>query len=65
MLSYIELSAMNDSEVIKIAESMGIKKINKSDKEKVIFDILDKQAADHASSAMAADKAERAARPKR
>ena len=56
---------MNDNDVIKIAESMGIKKINKSDKEKVIFDILDKQAADHALSAMAADKAERAARPKR
>ena len=56
---------MNDNEVFSIAESMGIKKINKSDKEKVIFDILDKQAADHASSAVAADKAERAGRPRR
>ncbi len=64
MYNYAELTAMTEAEVAKIAESMGLKKINTADKDAVIFRILDKQAADHASSAMANGKADRE-RPKR
>ncbi|MDE6831734.1 MAG: transcription termination factor Rho [Muribaculaceae bacterium] len=54
MYNFIDLTAMSDAEVVKIAESMGLKKLNHSDKERIIFQILDKQAADHAASTMAA-----------
>jgi len=65
MYNFSELTAMQDAEVVRIAESMGLKKLNHAEKEDVIFRILDKQAADHASSAVAAGKGEREQRPKR
>ncbi|MBD5425854.1 MAG: hypothetical protein HDR45_06640, partial [Bacteroides sp.] len=55
---------MSETEVVKIAESMGLKKINHADKDSVIFGILDKQAADHASTAVANGNSDRE-RPKR
>ncbi|MDE5608360.1 MAG: transcription termination factor Rho [Muribaculaceae bacterium] len=58
MYNFVDLTAMSDAEVVKIAESMGLKKLNHSDKERIIFQILDKQAADHAASTMAASAAE-------
>lgn len=54
MYNFLELTAMPEADVIRIAESMGLKKLNHAEKEAVIYRILDKQAADHASSAMAA-----------
>lgn len=56
---------MSDADVGKIAESMGLKKLNNVEKESLIFKILDKQAEDHASSAMAHSRGEREQRPKR
>ncbi len=55
---------MSEADVVKIAESMGLKKINHADKDSVIFGILDKQAADHASTAVANGNSDRE-RPKR
>lgn len=65
MYNFSELTAMPDADVVKIAESMGLKKLNHADKEGVIFRILDKQAADHASNAMAANNKGAESRPKR
>ena len=64
MYNYAELTAMSEADVAKIAESMGLKKHGHADKDSVIFQILDKQAADHASTAMANGNADRE-RPKR
>ncbi len=65
MYNYADLTAMPDTEVVKIAESMGLKKLNNADKEGVIFKILDKQAADHAMSTMAAGDGDNRQRGKR
>ena len=59
MYNFSELTAMNDAEVVKIAETMGLKKLNGQDKENIIFRILDKQALEHASTAMASGRGER------
>lgn len=63
MYNFSELTAMPDTEVARIAETMGLKKLNHADKEAMIFGILDKQAADHAQSVVAQSKGEQ--RPKR
>ncbi len=67
MYNFLELTAMPETEVVRIAESMGLKKLNHVEKEAVIYRILDKQAADHASSAMAAggSKGDREQHPRR
>lgn len=65
MYNYAELTAMSDADVMKIAESMDLKRINHADKENVIFQILDKQAADHASQTMASGEGEGRSRTKR
>ena len=44
---------MADSQLISIAESMGIKKIDISQKEDLIYKILDQQAIDKAASTTA------------
>ncbi len=67
MYNFLELTAMPEADVIRIAESMGLKKLNHAEKEAVIYRILDKQAADHASSAMASggSKGDREQHPRR
>ena len=67
MYNFLELTAMPETEVVRIAESMGLKKLNHVEKEAVIYRILDKQAADHASNAMAAggSKGDREQHPRR
>ena len=47
---------MEDSELKSVAEAMGIKKIDLSQKEDLIYNILDQQAIDKAASTAAANK---------
>lgn len=54
MYNFEELTAMSDAEVVRIAESMGLKKLNHAEKDRVVLSILDKQAADYASNIVAA-----------
>ena len=53
MYSISQLEEMADSQLISIAESMGIKKIDISQKEDLIYKILDQQAIDKAASTTA------------
>lgn len=59
MYNISDLSAMQDDQLKSIAESMGIKKLDMSDKDGVIYRILDQQAVD-----MAATATENARKPK-
>ncbi|MDE5799811.1 MAG: transcription termination factor Rho, partial [Paramuribaculum sp.] len=63
MYKYDELSSMNDSELKNIADSLGLKKIDSSDKEDVIYGILDQQAI-NASTSVAEKKAKQPKEPK-
>lgn len=58
---------MSDAELKAVADSMGIKKINLSDRRKVIYDILDKQADETGAQAAQPEKKKRIERkaPKR
>ena len=57
MYSISQLEEMADSQLISVAESMGFKKIDISQKEDLIYKILDQQAIDKAaSSATAANR---------
>lgn len=56
MYSITQLEEMADSQLISIAESMGIKKIDISQKEDLIYKILDQQAIDKAASSTTAAK---------
>ncbi|MBO4954851.1 MAG: transcription termination factor Rho [Muribaculaceae bacterium] len=56
MYKYAELSSMNDGELKQIAESLGLAKVDTSDKESVIYSILDQQAI-NASTSVAEKKA--------
>lgn len=51
MYNIAELNAMSDDEIIKVAETMGMKKIDLSNRDEVIYEILDQQAINHATSA--------------
>ncbi len=51
MYNIADLNAMSDDELIKIAETMGMKKVDLTDKDEVIYGILDQQAINHATSA--------------
>lgn len=50
MYNINELTAMDDAALQSVAESMGIKKFNPAQKQEVIYQILDKQAEDHAAA---------------
>ncbi|MDE6702173.1 MAG: transcription termination factor Rho [Muribaculaceae bacterium] len=56
MYSISQLEEMADSQLISIAESMNIKKIDISKKEDLIYKILDQQAIDKATSTTAAKR---------
>lgn len=58
MYNISDLNAMSDTELKNVAESMGLKKIDLSDKDETVYRILDQQAIDMAASA--ADKSRRA-----
>ena len=50
MYSISDLNEMNDADLKSVAESMNLKKIDLSDKEGLIYRILDQQAIDRAAS---------------
>lgn len=56
MYNISDLSDMQDSKLKEIAESMGLKKLDMSDKDSVIYRILDQQAIDMAANASEARK---------
>ena len=56
MYNISQLNEMADSELKSVAEAMGIKKIDLSQKEDLIYNILDQQAIDRAASGSAASK---------
>ena len=51
MYNISDLNAMSESELKSIAESMGMKKIDSTPKDDLIYRILDQQAIDMAASA--------------
>lgn len=51
MYNISDLNAMSDIELKTIAENMGLKKIDPTQKDELIYRILDQQAIDHAASA--------------
>ncbi len=57
------LNAMSDSELKSIAESMGMKKIDPTQKDELIYRILDQQAIDMAATAT--EKRRRGPKPKK
>ncbi|MCC8175743.1 MAG: transcription termination factor Rho [Bacteroidales bacterium] len=60
MYNIDELTAMSGEQLASIAQSMGLKKPDPSQKDKLVYDILDQQAIAHAS----AQAEKRAAQPK-
>ena len=56
MYNISQLNEMADSELKSVAEAMGIKKIDLSQKEDLIYNILDQQAIDRAASGAAVSK---------
>lgn len=56
MLSLNELDAMSDADLRQVAENLGLKKIDMSQKENVIYRILDQQAIASASAGAAERK---------
>lgn len=50
MYNIHELSAMDDNQLRQVAESMGIKKFNPENRQNIIYDILDNQAINVAST---------------
>ncbi|MCC8036692.1 MAG: transcription termination factor Rho [Bacteroidales bacterium] len=60
MYNIDELTAMSGEQLAAIAQSMGLKKPDPSQKDKLVYDILDQQAIAHAS----AQAEKRAAQPK-
>lgn len=53
MYNFDELNRMDDERLQEAAQTIGIKKINLTDKEGLVYEILEKQARDHAASASA------------
>lgn len=63
MYNIADLNAMSAEELKSIAESMGLKKVDASEKDDIIYKILDQQAIDVAASS--ADKKRRAPKEQR
>ncbi|MDE7410495.1 MAG: transcription termination factor Rho [Paramuribaculum sp.] len=63
MHNFSDLSSMPDEQLKEIASSMGLKKLDMSDKDSVIYRILDQQAIDYAASA-AADNTRKTKEPR-
>jgi len=53
MYNFDELNKMDDERLQEVAQTIGIKKINLTDKEGLVYEILEKQARDLAASASA------------
>lgn len=48
-----ELNEMSDANLKGVAENLGIKKIDLTNKEKLVYDIIDRQASESAAQATA------------
>ncbi len=53
MYNINELTTMDDASLQSVAQSMGIKNFNPGKRQEIIYQILDKQAEDHAASSSA------------
>ena len=53
MYNFEELNMMDDERLKEAANTIGIKKFNPDDKEGLVYEILEKQARDHAANASA------------
>lgn len=53
MYNFDELNKMDNERLQEAANAIGIKKINLEDKEGLVYEILEKQARDHAATASA------------
>ncbi|MDE5685028.1 MAG: transcription termination factor Rho [Paramuribaculum sp.] len=51
MYNISDLQSMSDEQLKEVAEGMGLKKVNLSDKESVVYDILDQQAINSVATA--------------
>lgn len=65
MYNISDLNAMSENELKTIAENMGLKKIDPTQKDELIYRILDQQAIDHAASAAEKKAAGRQPRAKK
>lgn len=64
MYNISDLEEMAEDQLKAIAENMGLKKTNGSDKESIIYRILDQQAIDLSANAPAAPEKKRGRKPK-
>lgn len=64
MYNISDLEEMADDQLQAIAENMGLKKTNGSDKESLIYKILDQQAIDLSANAPAPAEKKRGRKPK-
>ncbi|MDE6099672.1 MAG: transcription termination factor Rho [Paramuribaculum sp.] len=58
MYNISDLQSMSDEQLKEVAEGMGLKKVNLSDKESVVYDILDQQAINSVATAAKSRKAQ-------
>lgn len=65
MYNISDLSAMSEQELKTVAESMGMKKIDTSDKDALVYQILDQQAIDAAATGAASKRASRQSKDKK
>ena len=59
MYNINELAAMDDANLQAVAQSMGIKKFDPAKRQETIYQILDKQAEDHAAASTSTAKTEK------
>lgn len=64
MYNISDLNAMSDNELKSVAESLGLKKIDPSKKDELIYRILDEQAITMATASVAEKKSNTAKEPK-
>lgn len=55
MYNYNELEAMDDAQLREIGKALGVKKVDSSDKENLVYEILEQQARDVAANSTAAN----------
>ena len=64
MYNISDLNAMSDNELKSVAESLGLKKIDPSKKDELIYRILDEQAINMATASAAEKKSRTVKEPK-
>lgn len=64
MYNISDLNDMSEQQLASIAESMGMKKVNTTDKDSLVYDILDKQAEAHAATVTEQQQQRRGRKPR-